>query len=128
MSDRDGFRVEGLRELTRNLEQLGADVEDLKDAFGAIATEGAERAAFHAPKVSGTLAATIRGNRAKSKAVVTAGRARVPYAPAINYGYPAHNIEPSRFMQKADQDLRPFAIEKLNDEVRHRIRARGMNQ
>ena len=36
------FKVTGLREVVRDLEAIGVEVEDLKDAFGAIAAEGAE--------------------------------------------------------------------------------------
>lgn len=125
MADRVGFRVQGLTAVVRDLQRLGLDVDDLKDAFSEIASEGAERASAHAPRVSGRLAGDIRGNRAKSKAVVAAGRASVPYAGAINYGWTSRNIKPSEFMQKADQDMQPRAIQMLEDEINRKIREKG---
>jgi hypothetical protein len=120
----EGVRVEGLNALTRDLQKLGAEVDDLKDVFSSIAREGAELASSFAPKVSGRLAGTLRGNRAKSKAVVTAGRAAVPYAGAINYGWPVRNITGAMFMQKADAELSPRAVDMLDagiDKIIHRL-------
>jgi hypothetical protein len=126
MADRVGFKVEGLNAVVRGLQDLGAEVDDLKDAFASIADEGAQRAAQHAPERSGRLAGDIRGNRAKSKAVVAAGRSSVPYAGAINYGWPACGIEPSGFMQKADEEMQPVAIQRLEDEINNQIRKKGL--
>lgn len=126
MADRTGFRVTGLRENIRALQAIGAEVDDLKDAFAKIAAEAARRAAGHAPKKAGRLAASIRGNRAKSSAFVTAGRAAVPYAAAQNYGWAAHNIEPSGFMQKASDEIGPRAVELLEADIDAAIRAKGL--
>ena len=124
--DRIGFKVEGLTQVVRALQELGLDVDDLKAAFSRIADEGAQAASGFAPKRTGRLASDVRGNRAKSKAVVTAGRASVPYAGPINYGWRARNISPSGFMQKADQVMQPKAIQMLEDEINAQIRKRGL--
>lgn len=121
-----GVRVEGLNKLVRDLQKLGLEVDDLKEAFGEIASKGAEIAASFAPKRSGALAASIRGNRAKNKAVVMSGKARVKYAGAINYGWPRRNIKPARFMQRADEYMRPFALDMLDEAIAKKIRERGL--
>lgn len=121
-----GVQVEGLNQVVRGLVELGLDAEDLKGAFGPIAAEGAELAAGFAPKRTGRLAGTVRGNRAKNKAVVTAGRGRVKYAGPINYGWRRRNIDPARFMQRADEAMRPIALEKLEDEINRAIERRGL--
>jgi hypothetical protein len=122
-----GFRVEGLKKLTRELQALGLDVDDLKGAFSKIASEGAHLAAGFAPKRSGALAGTIRGNNAKNKAVVSAGRGRgVPYAGPINYGWPKRHISAAGFMQKADEAMRPKALAQLEIEINRKIRERGL--
>jgi len=127
MADGAGFKVEGLSKLTRELQGLGLDVDDLKSAFGAIAKEGAELAARFAPHRSGALAGSIRGNRAKSKAVVSAGRGRaVPYAGPVNYGWPKRGIAPRGFMEKADQAMRPRALAELERAVNDKIKERGL--
>lgn len=127
MVNRTGFEVDGLNQVVRGLLAMGLEVDDLKDAFAKIADEGAEKAAGYAPKLTGTLAGDIRGNRAKSKAVVTAGRASVPYAGVINYGWPAHNISPAGFLQKADEAMQPVALRRLEDAIDTAIKQRGLS-
>lgn len=126
MADRTGYQVTGLNALVRDLQAIGVEVEDLKDAFATIANEGARVASSHAPRVTGALADDIRGNRAKSKAVITAGRARMKYAGPINYGWKKRNIAPSGFMQKTDQEIGPRALQILEREINEIIRRKGL--
>lgn len=118
--------VQNLRENVRALEEIGLEVADLKAAFSSIAKEGAEKAAEFAPKLTGTLAGDIRGNRAKSKAVVIAGRTSVPYAGPINYGWAARNITGAFFMQKASDYMAPIAVGKLELEINAAIVRKGL--
>lgn len=124
----EGVRVEGLNALTRDLQKLGAEVDDLKEVFSAIAAEGAELASSFAPRQTGRLAQSLRGNRAKNKAVVTAGRASVPWAGPINYGWPVRNIAPALFMQKADAELSPRAVQMLDDGIDKIINQLGLDR
>lgn len=125
MVNRTGTKVEGLNQVVRALQQMGVEVEDLKAAFAKIADKAAQVAADAAPRKSGRLAADIRGNRAKSKAVVTAGRASVPYAGPINYGWPKRNIAPAGFMQTADEQMQPVALQMLEDEINTQIKEKN---
>lgn len=126
MATQVSFRVDGLSAVVSALLAIGLEVDDLKDAFSKIARFGAVAAARHAPRRTGRLAGDIRGNRARSKAVVTAGRVSVPYAGPINYGWAAHGIEPSYFMQKADPEIEAYALPTLVAEINSSIRKRGM--
>jgi hypothetical protein len=128
MATGGGVRVEGLAALTRDLQKFGVGIEDLKEVFGAVAAEGAQLASSFAPKVSGRLAGDVRGNRAKSKAVIAVGRASVKYAGPINYGWPARNITGALFMQKADAELSPRAVDMLEQGIDDLIRKLGLNQ
>lgn len=128
MPDSAGFRVEGLSSVVRGLQDLGVEVEDLKDAFAAIAAQAAQVAASAAPSESGALRGSLRGNRAKGKAVVTAGRSAVPYAGPINYGWPTRNIEGAGFMQTADEAMGPRALALLEAEINQQIRAKGLDR
>lgn len=122
-----GFKVEGLRQMVRDLEAMGVEVEDLKDAFSAIASEGARVAAGFVHSRSGTLAGSLRGNRAKGKAVIAAGGARVSYAGPQNYGWVSRNIPAQGFMQRADQVMAPRAIDLLEQEINDIIRRKGLS-
>jgi hypothetical protein len=118
--------IEGLREKVKQLEAFGLEVDDLKDAFAAIAREGADLAARLAHRRSGRLASSIRGNRAKGKAVVTAGRATVPYAGPVNYGWRRRHIEPQLFMQHASDQLEDRATALLEDNLNKALHDRGL--
>jgi hypothetical protein len=120
------IRVEGLNKVVRDLKAVGLEVDDLKDAFSTIAAQGARLAAHFAPFRTGTLAGDVRGNRAQSKAVVTAGRVSVPYAGPINYGWAARNIQPAEFMQKASDAMEPIALTELDHEITRQIKKRGL--
>jgi hypothetical protein len=126
MVDRIGFKVEGLTQVVRDLQTVGADVEDLKDAFAGIAAEGARIASGFTPVRTGRLAASTRGNRAKSKAVITQGRGSVPYAGPVNYGWPRRHIQPALQMQRADERMGPVAIQRLEDDINQSIKRRGL--
>lgn len=119
--------VTGLTSTVRALIAMGVDVEDIKDGMAKIASQSAHIIQAHTPVgPTGRLRADVRGNRARAKAVVTAGRAAVPYAGPINYGWPARGIKAAMFMQSADdrmQVLGPFILEA---EINKLIRARGL--
>jgi hypothetical protein len=123
-----GVQVEGLRETVRALQRAGIEVQDLKEVFGGIAAEGASVAAGFAPRLTGRLAASIRGNRAKNRSVIAAGRARIPYAGPINYGWRARGIEPSMFMQRADRVIAPRAVQMLDEGLTALIEKVGLDE
>lgn len=123
-----GVRVTGLNETVRALQRLGVEVDDIKDVMADIAAEGARLAGQYAPRRSGRLAASVRGNRAKGKAVVTAGKAKVPWAGPVNYGWPARGIKGRFFMQKADQALAPEAVRRLEAGIDRLINGVGLDQ
>ncbi|MDQ6524327.1 hypothetical protein RB608_11980 [Nocardioides sp. LHD-245] len=119
-------RVDGLNAVIRDLVAIGLEVEDPKDAMSEVARLGAVMAARYAPKLSGRLSRDIRGNRAKAKAVIAAGRVSVPYAGPINYGWAKRGITASGFMQKADRALQPRALRILEGSLNQSIRRRGL--
>lgn len=126
MVNRVGFKVTGLNSVVRALQEMGLETDDLKNAFSTIAREGAQVASSLAPRRSGRLAADVRGNRAKSKAVVTAGRSSVPYAGPINYGWPSRGIAANGFMQRTDAVMAPRAVSLLESEINKQIRRKGL--
>jgi hypothetical protein len=95
--------VEGLPQLRRQLREFQGDAEDLKAANAAAASIVAAAASTRAPRQTGTLAASGRGNRALGRATVLFGGARVPYAGPIHWGWPARGIEGQPFVVDAAQ-------------------------
>lgn len=106
-------QVEGLNQAVRALKRYGVEVADLKGVFAEVASEGARLASGYAPKSSGRLAGSVRGNKAQNRAVIVAGGARVPWAGPVNYGWRKRNIRPREFMQRADAALAPRVVGML---------------
>lgn len=96
--------VEGARKLRATLAKAGRDLGDLKAAHadaGRIAETGARG---RVPRLTGTLAGTIRSSGTKTAAIIRAGRSAVPYAGPIHWGWPGHNILANPFLTDGAQD------------------------
>jgi hypothetical protein len=101
------LRVDGARELRRSLKAAGDDLEDLRAVHATVARYVALRAAAMAPRRSGRLAGSVRGNNAKTSAVVKSGGARTPYAGPIHWGWPRRHIAAHPFMVDAAHTTEP---------------------
>ena len=96
-----GIQVSGAAETRRALRKFGDDLSDLKDAHERIARMVANEAQGRAPVRSGALRASVRGSGTKTRAMVRAGKKRVPYAGPIHFGWAERNISPNPFMYEA---------------------------
>jgi hypothetical protein len=86
------LQVDGARRLRAALRRAGVSVQNLKDAHAAVAAQVAADARPRTPVRSGALRASLRSSGTQSAAIVRAGRARVPYAGPIHFGWPGRNI------------------------------------
>jgi hypothetical protein len=115
-------RINGLNEVTRNLKLFGATAEDLKEANSIISGKVAADAAAAAPKKTGRLSDSVRGNRQQRKASVIAGGSSVRYAGVIEYGYPKRNIKAQPFIRRAGWQNQSFIIEQYEKNINSIIR------
>lgn len=83
------------------MKQAGLDLGNLRAAH-AKAAKIAEGAA-NPPKRSGALASTVRSSGTKTAGVLRAGRASVPYAGPIHWGWPRRGISANPFLSDAAQ-------------------------
>lgn len=110
-----GIKVDGLKSTVKALEAAGAEVDDLKDVMGSIATEASERMRGFVPVGSRLQAGrahlrdTIRPNRAKGTAVVTLGGPKAPHAHVLRATHP------SKFVERTDAAMETRAVEMLTD-------------
>jgi hypothetical protein len=109
--------VEGSRELRRALKQVEGGIADLKEVHAAAATVVAQRAGQLVPRRSGLLASTVRSSGQGAGGVVRSGRASVPYAGPIHFGWPARNISPQPFLFDAIDDRRGEVLEVYEQRV-----------
>lgn len=121
-----GVYVSGLREVNRSLEKAGVDVAELKTVMGGIAAEATRvMQPFIPAGKTGNLRQSARGNKAKGKAVVTIGKARVPYAGAIQWGWGKQhsNYKHGRYARKGTRGGYKGAhfIEKTDDVMETRV-------
>jgi uncharacterized protein YcsI (UPF0317 family) len=97
----EGVRIEGLDRLVRTLNRAAVDISDLKNAHAKAGEIVASEAAATAPRISGRLAGSVRAARQARRARVQAGRASVPYAAPIHWGWPARGIVAQPFISEA---------------------------
>lgn len=106
------IRVEGLRELRKQLKAAGQSYADLKGVGLDAARIVSDAAKPIAPHLTGRLAGSIRPAGQAKGAVVRAGSAGIPYAGVIHFGWPAHSISPQPFLYEA-ADARVEQVREL---------------
>ncbi len=116
--------VEGAKQVRAGLKRAGLDVDDLKAAHKAVADMIVERSDSRAPRRSGALAADVRAAGTAREAIVRVGRARVPYAGPIHWGWPKRNIAPNPWLWTTarnleDRELSMYldALQKIIDRI-----------
>lgn len=105
------IRIVGLGRTVRALEKSGADAQSMRDLMhdlGSIVVRGATP-----PVASGALQGTIRAGRGKTKAVVRAGTARVPYAGVHEWGNPRTGLPAKHFLSNSLNSNRTDVLEAL---------------
>lgn len=103
---RAAVKIEGLRTLQRQLKAAGLDLKDLKDAHQRVVEVVVRDAEQRVPRRTGRLAGTLRGSATPNMSIVRAGRAAVPYAAPIHWGWRAHNIQQNPYLLDAIEHSR----------------------
>lgn len=126
MADNVGIRVEGAAQLRRTLRRAGDDLTDLKGAHAAAGAIAGQAARTNGPRRTGRLLGSVRWSGSATGAVVRAGRASVPYAMPIHWGWPSRGITAQPWVTKAAQDTEPVWSEVYADAVQRILnRVRG---
>lgn len=122
------IQVEGDREVRRALRRLGdAAKSGLRATHASAAQIVADEAGRIVPRRSGTLAASIRSAGQIGAGVVRAGRAAVPYAGVIHFGWAAHHIEPQPFLYSAAGARADEVLAKFHADINAQARAAGLD-
>ena len=114
-------RIDGLRRLRRDFKALVGDLADFKAANAKALAVVVPAAAARAPRRTGRLAASVRGNRAANRATVLAGGATLPYVGPIHWGWPARKIEAQPFAADAAADTQPTWLPAYEADVQAAI-------
>lgn len=97
MTNRSGIELEGDAQLRATLARADNELETLDQSDNARLVE--QRARIGAPKLSGTLAGSIRASDTVRGTVAISSD--LIYAAPIHYGWRAHNISPNPFLTEA---------------------------
>lgn len=120
----ESIKVEGLKETIKDLQALGVE----KQKFVDINLEAAEILMSAArpliPVRTGKLAGSMRASKTVQYAQVSLGRAKIPYAGPIHYGwfydrnnFIKKNIQPNPFLSKALRQNYDEIIKRYNESV-----------
>ena len=121
------IQVDGAKELRRALKAVDGGIDDLKAAHAESAEIVERRAEQLVPRVTGLLETTIRSTGQAAGGVVRAGRASVPYAGPIHFGWAGHNIEPQPFLYDALDDRTREVVEVYEKRVGSLITKHGLD-
>lgn len=100
--EQTGVKVQGLRELTRAMQNIGIPKDAIKDAGKIAGQKVINEAKTLVPVRTGKLRDSIRlGATAAGQVTIRAGGARVPYANPIHWGWYKRHIKPQPFFAKA---------------------------
>ena len=113
------IKVEGLDELRRDLRRVKDKAldDELKAIHDDLAKEVVARARPKVPVRTRKLLSTIRAGGTVRDAIGRAGKASVPYAPPIHWGYAAHGIEPRPFLRQAAEELERDIVDRYDKAV-----------
>jgi hypothetical protein len=116
--------IVGLPRLTATMRAAEADLNELKDATAAALRVVLAASTSTAPRRSGALAGSGRGNRARRRAIITYGSAAVPYAGPIHWGWPRRHLAGQPWVSRAAQATEPVwvaayaaELERIIDQV-----------
>tara|TARA_R100001129_G_scaffold152389_1_gene114821 strand:+ start:175 stop:558 length:384 start_codon:yes stop_codon:yes gene_type:complete len=120
------IKVQGARELRRELRKMGDDMENLKALNLDVATIVSNRAKDIVPRRTGALADTIRPSGTKTAGRVRAGFRRVPYAGPVHFGWPARRIQPQPFLYDALDQRRGEVLDRYFEGIKKIQRKAGL--
>lgn len=103
------LEIDGVRDTVRAIRRIEDGANDLKQVHGRAAANVQQ--AVNAPVRSGKLAASVRSSGQVGAGVIRAGKASVPYAGPIHWGWPARNIKANPFLVTAAERRTPQVVE-----------------
>lgn len=102
MADAPYIQIAGLNQFARAAKKVEEDLDgELKSLHMEMAERMVVPARQYAPKRSGNLADSIRAQATARVARIVAGKAKVPYAPPIHWGWKARGITANPFLLNA---------------------------
>jgi len=93
--------ITGVKEVIDTLNKLGKDLESNEELNKELSSTLSQKASAMAPRLTGALASSVKGNPSAEKAQILAGSAAVPYAGVQEYGWPEKNINAQPYLSSS---------------------------
>lgn len=122
-----GIQVIGAQQTRRALKQVEGGAADLKELHGEAAELVESEAAPLTPVLTGALLGTARVSGTQAGGVIRWGRAAVPYAGPIIFGWRARNIERNPFPFEAMDAAEPEVLELFETRLDQLIKSAGLD-
>lgn len=106
-------------ELRRELRRVkDSELDDeMKQIHAELAREVVAKAEPNVPVRSGALKASLRAAGTVRDAIGRVGKASVPYAPPIHWGWKARNIAPQPFLTNAAAEIEQDITDRYDRDV-----------
>jgi HK97 gp10 family phage protein len=114
--------ITGVKEVIDTLNKLGKDLESNEELNKELSSTLSQKASALAPRLTGALASSVKGNPSAEKAQILAGSAAVPYAGVQEYGWPEKNINAQPYLRPAVHNNMGYIIEKYNESIQKAIK------
>lgn len=114
--------IKGVQEVKNTLNKLGKDLESNTELNKELSSTLSQKASAMAPRLTGALASSVKGNPSAEKAQIMAGSSAVPYAGVQEYGWPEKNIQAQPYLRPAVYNNLGYIIEKYNESIQKAIK------
>jgi phage gpG-like protein len=116
------IRITGVQQVKDTLNKLGDAIKSNEELNKELSTTLAQKASAMAPRLTGALASSVKGNPSAEKAQILAGSNAVVYAGVQEYGWPEKNIKAQPYLRPAVYNNLGYIIEKYNESIEKRIK------
>jgi hypothetical protein len=122
MAEVISISVEGEAQVKSALAKVEKDIVDRLPLNKDLSDELSRQASARAPRLTGELASTVKGNPSADKAQILAGGGGVVYAGVQEYGWPEKNIKEQPYLRPAVYENLGYIEEKYNDYIKSIIK------
>jgi phage gpG-like protein len=122
MAEAISVEITGVKEVTDTINKLAKDLESNTELNKELSSSLSQKASAMAPRLTGALASSVKGNPSAEKAQILAGSAAVPYAGVQEYGWPEKNIQAQPYLRPAVYNNMGYIIEKYNESIQKAIK------
>lgn len=117
MAEAISISVSGQKEVIAAIHKVEKDIENRIDLNKELSDELSQQASARAPRLTGELASTVKGNASADKAQILAGSNTVVYAGVQEYGWPEKNIQEQPYLRPAVYENLTYIEEKFNNYI-----------